>query len=77
MCTWPGCGRSFTRSDNLMSHKKSKGHIVEFGVRGVGSGGDKTYNVEGKYSDHQPGEHQLGSDLEDDQRAAKRTRRGQ
>ncbi|CAG8972051.1 hypothetical protein HYALB_00004915 [Hymenoscyphus albidus] len=33
ICPWPGCRKSFTRSDNLRSHVRDKGHEV-----GVGGG---------------------------------------
>ncbi|RDL41012.1 uncharacterized protein BP5553_00991 [Venustampulla echinocandica] len=64
LCTWPGCGRTFTRSDNLMSHKKGKGHVLEFDVRNPGGcGGDKDCSAEGEDGEHGLGERQFGSDL--------------
>jgi hypothetical protein len=51
-CRYPGCVRTFKRSDNLRSHQRDKGHVVhvdmgvESGDREFGKGGGKRRKVE-------------------------------
>jgi hypothetical protein len=40
-CRWPGCKSEFTRSDNLRSHQRDKGHVVGVMLGELGDAEDK------------------------------------
>jgi len=47
-CEYPGCKSVFTRSDNLRSHRRDKGHFLGFeGDSMTGDGADGMGNMEG------------------------------
>ncbi|KAH8654476.1 hypothetical protein BGZ60DRAFT_532845 [Tricladium varicosporioides] len=49
ICKWPDCGRAFTRSDNLRSHMRDKGH--ETNPKSKGKGKEKAIEVDEDESD--------------------------
>jgi len=66
-CQWKGCGSVFTRSDNLRSHARDKGHEVGVG-KWKGKGKERVVDDEGKEED----EGDMGMGIEGDERPVKR-----
>ncbi|KAF4633305.1 hypothetical protein G7Y89_g4818 [Cudoniella acicularis] len=81
VCKWPDCGRSFTRSDNLRSHMRDKGH--ESGVKKASSGGKGKGKERAVEEDEEESDEsdlvispaRSGEDADDAERGAKRRRK--